>query len=496
MPATRVESVAIPASSATALVKIVAASSPGDLSLSGFRLLPSSAFALETRLELVKRAERSIDVQYYMVAADDTGRTFLAALRDAARRGVRVRLLIDDLNTVGHDELLLSLAAEPNLEVRLFNPFPAGRGSQATRLLGSLFSLHLVNHRMHNKLFIADGSMAITGGRNIADEYFARHRLANFIDLDIFVAGAMLNDFAAAFDTYWNSDFAYPVQAVAQVAAPSIAPLAPSDPTLLMVARETIDVLGYGPLAEELDAGQLCLIWDRGEVFADSPNKGLGESVPARGVPSESEAHVRFSVLEHMRTSRTEVVMISPYFVPGVNGMATIRDARLRGASVRILTNSLASTDQILVHSGYRRYRVPLLELGAEIFELSPLNAGRKSRQPLFGVSAGGLHAKALVFDREEVFIGSMNFDPRSEHYNTEMGVFIHSPRIAREALRLAELAQHQASHRLRLTTSGDIEWLSPLDSDNPMHLEEPEAGFWSRVLLELLAPLAPEELL
>lgn len=205
---------------------------------------------------------------------------------------------------------------------------------------------------------------------------------------------------------------------------------------------------------------------------------------------------MRFSVLEHIRDAKTEVFLISPYLIPGATGMDVVGEARARGVRIGMLTNSLASTDQPLVHAGYRRYRGELLSLGVDLYELSPLNAGRKSRQVLFGVSASGLHTKAIVFDQQELFIGSMNFDPRSEHYNTEMGLMIHSPAIAREALRLAKSTRLLAAHRLRLTASGAIEWLSPDGSENPTHAEEPEAGFWKRVLLELVAPLAPEELL
>lgn len=496
----RTPSTAIAASTGTALGRIAAVSSP-DPALSGFRLLPSGPFALSTRIELARRSERSLDLLYFQIQDDATGRSLLRTLRDAARRGVRVRLLLDDLHTSGQDLMLLGLAAHANVEVRLFNPFAARRGGMYLRYAASLFEFERLNHRMHNKLFVADGSMAVTGGRNIADEYFTRHPLANFIDLDVFATGVIVADLADLFDLYWNSSPAYPIGSIArsgdspaelQARFEELTRTAPSQ-----AAEEELvtDVLGYGPLGAELDAGRLDLIWGPAEVFADPPEPtNEVEALATRR--SEQSARVRRSVLEHMRDSRREIALTSPYLIPGRTGMELIREVRSRGVKVSILTNSLASTDQPLVHSGYRRYRHELLGMGVDLYELSPVKAGRKSRRILFGASVGGLHTKAIVFDREEVFIGSMNFDPRSNHYNTEMGLFVHSPALAREAFHLAHLAQLQAAHRLRLTAAGGIEWLTPADADDEVHTDEPEAGFWVRVLLELLAPLAPESLL
>jgi putative cardiolipin synthase len=491
---------AIAGSPNTALGRIATVSAP-DAALSGFRLLPSGMFALDTRLELARRAQSSLDLQYYLIQADSSGRAFLRAIRDASQRGVRVRLLLDDLYTAGQDALLLGLAAYPNVEVRLFNPFPAGRDAVLTRFATSLFQFERVNHRMHNKLFIADGVMAVTGGRNIADEYFARHPLANFIDLDVFATGAIVPELAMLFDRYWDSPSAFPLASIATSHDTPVElrarfeSLTQPEPASSKDVSSEPDVLGYGPIAEGLDKGRLDLIWGQAAAFADFSGPGFGVAAQA---PVQADAsRVRFNVLEHIRDAKTEVVLTSPYLIPGRKGMELFRGVRERGVSVSILTNSLASTDEPLVHTGYRRYRKELLRLGVELYELSPLKAAQGlARRKLFGVSVGGLHTKALVFDREEVFIGSMNFDPRSDHYNSEMGIIVHSPQLALEALRLVGLAKLQAAHRLRLTPGGDIEWVTPADADDEVHTEEPESGFWTRVLLDLLAPLAPESLL
>ncbi|NUZ08516.1 phospholipase D family protein [Schlegelella sp. ID0723] len=495
----RTPSTAIKATKETKLETIVEASSP-DRALSGFRLLPSGAFALSTRLELARRSEQSLDLQYYLIKSDATGKSMLRALRDASRRGVRVRLLLDDLNTSGQDALLLGLAAEPNVEVRLFNPFPAGRQRMLTRFAASLFDFRRLNRRMHNKLFIADGAMAVAGGRNIADEYFTRHLLANFIDLDVFASGAIVPELARLFDEYWNSPAAYPLESIAVTGEPRAELQARFEEVTISVlepmsrAAPATDVLGYGPISEELDDGKLGLAWSSAEAFADAPGMASDDK-SFRMDLHEPSTRVRFNVLEHIRDSSDEAVLVSPYFIPGAEGMEMIRAARERGVNISVLTNSLASTDQPLVHTAYLRYRDELLKLGVDLYELSPIRAGRETRRFMFGASVGGLHTKAAVFDDDKLFIGSMNFDPRSERYNTELGLFIHSPEIAREAGRLARFGMLQGAHRLRLTAAGRLERLM-LGAADEVHVEEPEAGFWVRMLLRLFAPLVPEELL
>ena len=492
---------AIPASVTSTLGRIAAESSP-DEALSGFRLLPIGAFAIDTRLALIKRAERSIDVQYYLIADDETGRYFLRALRDAALRGVRVRLLMDDLYTAGSDPLLLGLASYPKVEIRLFNPFPGWREHLLTRFLYSAQDFSRVNRRMHNKLLVVDGAMAVAGGRNIANEYFMRHAQANFVDLDAFITGALVPTLQALFDDYWNSPIVFPLHSIVppdddvetqrlrfdNATAPSITPPPEAPPNT--------DVLGYGPLTDELDAGRLGLIWASATAYADPPNrlKGLGASYGL--VPLEDVESVRYDVLDLIRSARKEVVLTSPYLIPGERGIALFAEQRQRGVKFKVLTNSLAATDEPLVHVGYRKYRSLMLKLGVELYELSPVRVQRASRLGMFASSQGRLHAKTAVVDRRHIFIGSMNFDPRSEKSNTEMGVFIDSPQLAREVLRLMDLDKLQASYRLMLAPDGSLRWLAADDEGEVSFDSEPDASFATKFWLELLAPLAPEELL
>jgi len=494
-------SYALAASAETPLGRIARASQT-DPDLTGFRLLPSGDYALHARLELTRRATRSLDVQYYHVENDATGRYFLRTLRDAALRGVRVRLLLDDLYTGGEGAMLLGLAATPNLELRLFNPFPTRYDSLAARFAASLLRFDEVQRRMHNKLLIADGAMAVAGGRNIGGRYFFQATDENFLDLDTFVAGALLPRLGQLFDQYWNSDSVVPLGRVALAseaaadlqrrfdeltAPPGTSPPRPPPPN---------DLLGYGPLTEDLDSGQLRLVWSTAQAYADSPDRAKGKTATYGGVPLLDVDSVRYNVIENMRRARSDVTMTSPYLVPGRAGLQVMQQARNRGVSISIVTNSFAATDEPLVHTAYRRYRRDMLQMGVELYELSSSRARRSLRLGLFGSSIGRLHAKSAVFDRKILFVGSMNFDPRSESVNTELGLFIHSPTLAQQALKLVDALKEQGAWRVRIAPDGkSLEWVSN-EPDGMMSRQEPDAGFWNLLLLELLAPLTPESVL
>lgn len=495
-----IASEAIPASPDTTLSYIVAGSTP-DPALSGFRLMPLGSFSLDTRVQLARRAEVSLDVQYYHFENDETGRWLLRALRDAADRGVRVRLLVDDFYTGGSDDLFLAFAAHKNVQVRVFNPFCCARGSgQATRFLASIGDWGRVNHRMHNKLFIADGIASVIGGRNVANEYYLRGEADNFIDLDALVVGRMVEPLAALFDRYWNSDPVYPYSAVARSAMDKAALLeyfervtgpekTPPPPPL-----PPNDILGYGPIADDLQDGRLGLIWGDGYVFADHPDKPFDGAVGGELL----ETSVTYNVLEAMKLAKTEVIASSPYFVPGPKGMELLRSLRARNIHMSVMTNSLGATDEPVVHLGYSRYRVDMLKLGIELYELSGARVKKNKRPFHFGSSLGRLHAKLVVIDKRMSFIGSMNLDPRSATINTELGAVIDSPQLAKELLRVIDLDRLQSAYRVRLRANGSgIEWLGAgVDEDDEVLQSEPDASLWLRIKTWLLSPLVPEELL
>ena len=498
----RTPSQALAPSANTALGGIAKASTP-SAEQSGVRLLPLGLYSLDTRVQLAQRAQASLDVQYYQFENDPTGRLLLRQLRDAARRGVRVRLLVDDLYTTHSDGLLRALSAHPNIEVRLYNPFCCARGGGvAARYAASIFDFGRLNHRMHNKMFIADGVMAVVGGRNIADEYFLRHAEQNFVDMDAFVMGRVVGQMASIFDTYWNSDVVVPIEAVGDKVAATAAERDAAQayfnqqldtlPASAAINLPGVDVLGYGPLVEEFDAGQVGLVWGKARAFADPPDKPLKKTAA-----DAFKTSVTNDVVMALWRADSELVLTSPYLIPGPAGMESIAGLRAKGVNITIMTNSLAATDEPLVHTGYSRYRNAMLKAGVDLYEISPTRTQKTKRLGMFGTSLGRLHAKTAVIDRKTIFIGSMNLDPRSANANTEFGMFIDSPAAAKELLRVINISRLESAYRVRLEPKGSgLQWLTN-DGDKEVILGvEPESTWWLRVHNFLFGLLVPEQLL
>jgi phosphatidylserine/phosphatidylglycerophosphate/cardiolipin synthase-like enzyme len=334
---------------------------------------------------------------------------------------------------------------------------------------------------MHNKLFVADNALAITGGRNIGDQYFTRDMHSNFIDLDVVAAGAIVPQLSATFDAFWNSRYAYPIASLA-------APVVPE--TARPAIDQTVLTGDANWLARQIDGDDLQLTWVPATVLADPPGKMSHETDAARGVTLAA------SIKTLMRSATRELIVISPYFVPGRDGVALMRELVDRGVHIRVMTNSLASTDTPLVHNGYARYRVALLKLGVELSEVRPRLGTKRKRFHPFRSANASLHAKALVIDQKIVFIGSMNMDARSARTNSEMGIVIRSPEIARQVTSLLDDISADGSYRLQLNRDGDIRWSSGEPGSQRTWSSDPETTHWQRFLLDLLAPFAPEELL
>lgn len=469
---------------------------------SGFRLLLGPS-GLDARILLIRGAKRSIDLQYYHLHDDFTGRLVLSELRNAARRGVRVRLLLDDLYTHPLEALLSGFGAYENVEVRLFNVFPT-RGTIFQRFLFGLADFRRLNHRMHNKLFIADGVLAVAGGRNLGDEYFMRGASSNFFDYDVLATGPVVTQMSSLFDEYWNTEHVRPAASVFQTAdAPE--KLRKQFDALVGDARIADhapftgrDRLRHWPIADELFAGHVQLSYGVAQAFADSPAKARGELEIGRlssGALLDSSR--RLLVAEFDRAQK-EIWISSPYLVPGEQALEAAKAKTGRGVRMRLVTNSLSATDEPVVHTGYRRYRDNLLRSGVQIFELHPglgqqiLLPGESKNTPL------RLHTKAAVVDGETVFIGSVNLDPRSERINTEFGLLIRSPELARQALTLFELISEKASYEVRLkpTRQRDLEWLLSEEGRTQVLDSEPGADLWTRMRLYIQSILIPESLL
>jgi len=448
------------------------------------------------RLDLATRAQRTLDIQTFVFHDDRAGKEVAHALEAAASRGVRVRLLIDDWNTAGTDKLLLDLDAHPNIEVRLFNPFVLGRSSPGARLILSFADLGRVNHRMHNKLFVADNAIAIFGGRNIGDDYFMLAGRVNFVDFDVLSAGRVVLDLSKSFDDFWNSEYAYPVVSIVEkgteeTSGPRVGS-GTSNGDSASKDRELLEpqvparLEKYTNAPAQLIAGRLRLVGADAEVKADLTDKIAGTHV------ANPTGTVRAYIGDLMHVAKREIFVVSPYYVPGKESMAWIRRLSAAGVKMTLLTNSLAATDEPLVHAGYLRYRKDMLELGVEIFELSPTLARRAGGLAHFGESLGRLHAKVIVVDRNQLFVGSMNLDTRSERYNTELGVLMKGPALANDFLDLLEF--EASAYRVRLNPqTREVEWVQGSGADEKVLTSEPEAGAWLRFKVRLFGAFVPE---
>ena len=496
---------------AAASITVSEKSASSPIPRSGFRLVGSGTEAFGTLFTLIERSERSLDMQYYIIEDDEYSRALLRAARNAAERGVRVRVLVDDLYTAGKDQRFAWYSAHPNIEVRIFNPFSYGRAFLVTRLLASVTDLSRINHRMHNKLFIADNAFAVTGGRNLGAEYYTHSDKTNFLDADLLVAGPAVRDLSGAFDVYWNSKYAYPIEELTgPVAAtrPTVDQKSLSDPDD-PVRRATEEARQQGAdLASEFDAGRVALITAPAQVIVDRPTKvdaTSPEPIATSGTSGDTAGEttgettgetIARDIVRIAKGARSELIVVSPYFVPGESGMAVTRELTARGVKVRVLTNSLAATDAALVHIGYSRYREPLLKLGVELYELRPTPDKKRPQLGAFGSSKASLHAKILVVDRKTVFVGSFNVDPRSALENTEMGIRVESPRIAEQVIELLLSHGDESRYRVQLAADGHLQWVTGKQGEEESFDHEPDASPLLKLTLRLLAPFAPEQML
>lgn len=498
-PADRTPVLTIPASAHELLGRIAAQSVP-DGTRSGFRPLPLANFAMDARLALVQQAQKTLDVQYYLLQSDVTGHKLIRAIRDAAARGVRVRLLVDDLYTADSEHMLQGLAAYPNVEVRLFNPFPSGRSYFAMRWLLSIGDFSRLNHRMHNKMLIADGAFAIAGGRNIADEYFFSSKGGNFIDFDLLIAGAALPRLGAIFDSYWNSPRIYPLNAVApsrktpQVLRDAFEQLtADSIGAYSALPADKVDLLGYTPLGADLHRPPLKLLYGHIDAFADDPEK-----VSGRAELGTDQTTVTARVGKAIAGAKAEVVIGSPYFIPGKLGMDGMRAAIDNEVRIEVITNSLASNDEPYASAAYGRYRVDMLKMGIDLYEI---DSGQLRNDSFISAalhaSTGRSHSKLIVIDRDTTFVGSMNMDLRSSRVNTELGMLVKSPELAEQVLTLAARLRDSGSYRLRLAQPGDrLQWVGSEKGVTRVYDSEPDVDFGTKLQLWLVFPFISESLL
>jgi len=469
---------AVTATGQTRLGRSVALEAAAHPGLSGAQPLADGREAFAARYLLAHAAERSLDLQYYIWHDDTSGGLLAQAVWQAAERGVRVRLLLDDANTGGLDRMLGALDAHPNIEVRLFNPF----ASRSWRIASAVGDLARVNRRMHNKSFTADNQFSVVGGRNIGDEYMGAEVAVEFTDLDVLAAGAVVPEISHGFDAYWNSPSSYPLTSLQ-------APMGQDD---TVQVRAGWDSLRASPLAvrylsavREMQlvrnaiAGTLQLDWVPARVVQDDPAKVLRP-------PEEHATHMLPHLEEALGKPLRELILVSPYFVPGKEGTQSLVELASRGVKVVVLTNSLAATDVGMVYAGYARYRSALLRGGVKLYELKrgaqvPGEDGKLREHKGLGGSSGSsgasLHAKTFAVDRARVFVGSFNLDPRSIRLNTEMGVVLDSPKLAGRLAQVVDEDVPANAYELRLDANGAITWLERTGAGDVVHTRTPETG-------------------
>ncbi len=450
---------------------------------SGLALLSSNLHAFAVRAYLARHAQRSLDLQYYYWKGDLTGGLLTREILAAADRGVRVRLLIDDINTRGFDRDYLALDSHPNIHLRLFNPSWA-RSFGLQRGLELVLRAVRTTRRMHNKAWIADGRLAIVGGRNIGDAYFDASEEANFRDMDLLIAGPVVDQAESIFDCFWNSEASLPIRPLTGFKKPDLPGLRKrlerkanagrAAPYIRRVAEESREwsASGMGRLRWTTDAS----------VVSDPPEKSVGAG---------EDGWLMRWLAPVLTSAKRELKIVSPYFIPGEMGTRQLATLAENGVAVSVLTNSLAATDVAAVHGAYARYRKPLLDQGIQIFELKPDD--ERTDISLFGSKSASLHTKAFVADGSEGFVGSFNFDPRSASLNTEMGVLFRQEELAREVEQvIAAQTSPGASFRVTLE-DGALRWTDMASNRRRELKHEPQASLRRRLVAKIIAWLPIE---
>lgn len=431
----------------------------------GFYPLDRGHDALLARLAIIETAQASIDVQYYIFRDDEAGNLLAWRLFEAAERGVRVRLLLDDMQKYDDNDLV-RFSSHPNIEVRMFNPHHL----RSARGIAMLSDFERLNHRMHNKSLTVDGVVSIIGGRNVGNEYYSIESNVEFSDLDLLMVGKSVRQVNRQFDLYWNSDYSVPVEWLTSKR------LQYTDADVEVWVNElgleekfsggTYDFSKL-PLYSDLINGTIELYWGVGNLLYDLPNK-----------PDSKQSTLIDSLGAVLEEGKSSLVLISPYFVPTESGTKELIQAVKDGREVIIITNSLASNDVFAVHGWYAKYRKQLVEGGVQLWEVKS-NAEIKKNWSLTGSSRSSLHTKAVVIDKKKLFVGSMNWDPRSAHLNTEMGVVIEQHEYAQKVYREILKEIPTTAYEIQVVDD-DVVWFDHTTGDTLT--SEPDASFWRRM--------------
>lgn len=441
----------------------------------------SGTDALGARLRMIEAAEKTIDIQYFLIKPDHAGSLFTRAIRDAADRGVRIRMLMDDVFTTATDRQFAYLEQHENIEVRLYNPL----SRNSAKSVNFLLDFGRVNRRMHNKSMTVDRGMSIMGGRNIADEYFQIDSNAEFADLDIFVAGPITEEISKSFDIFWNDKRAVSMRAFVEANSHQFQDLsAAAVDEKADRAEETIYKNAVNStFLKNVTSGAVPPIIGSARIVSDMPEK-LGVK------PKNSPQRLADEIKREMRATKSNVFLLTPYFVPRDNDVKMFKEIRASGRRVQILTNSLASTNHSYVHGGYAPVRKELLRAGVELYEIRADALQANGELPKDSKVHLTMHTKAAIFDDHTMFIGSLNFDPRSIEINTELGLFLNSTELAQDALEGIDQFVQNYAYTLSLDSNGKIVWSTNTPAGKEVENSEPGAGFMRRLVSGLVSIL------
>lgn len=481
----------------TSLAKIVLPLREKNPQLTGYHVLYDPFEAIAARLHLIDKAEKTLDLQYYIWDNDKIGALALHSIIRAADRGVKVRLLIDDNNAKKMEGIYLALNQHTNIEVRLYNPYRF----RHYRAMDMLLDLKRINRRMHNKSFISDNQIALIGGRNMSNQYFNVSDSYQFSDVDVMLVGNAADEIIHSFDEYWNDDYAFPVQELVN----------PKHYTLRFdslkqqveehyqeaTVQNYLDLTNRSQAFEKWLNQSIQLDWVKAEVVKDSPSK-----IKAK---AKKEQHLNFQLMEHLEKPQHSIDIISAYFVPEKKGAKRLSELSAENVQVRVLTNSFKANDVPLVHAFYGKYRQQLLENDVQLYEFlaapeaSNLNVNteevaKKAKVSLKGLSRSSLHAKLMSIDEKQVFIGSFNFDPRSAYLNTEIGVLLNSPQLAKAVHHTMDENLSKYAYKLVLDANNNIEWqLKKHDGSVKTYTKEPRMKWWQKAGVKLMSFLPIE---
>ena len=480
----------------TTLAQIIQPLQEQHPDLTGYLVLFEPLEALATRLSLIDKAEKRLDLQYYIWDNDKVGSLALHALIRAADRGVKIRLLIDDNNAKSTEGIFLALAQHPNIEVKLFNPYRFRK----YRALDMILDLKRINRRMHNKSFIADHQVALIGGRNMTNQYYNVSDNYQFSDVDVMLVGTAVKDISHSFDEYWSHEYAYKVQEVVNQSAHHLSYESLKRQLDEHYERVTVqnylDLTSNSQAIDSLMSRDIQLDWVKAEVVKDSPNKIKSKA--------KKKEHLNFQLIQHLEQPEKNVDLISAYFVPEKKGAKMLTDLAKDGVKVRVLTNSFKANDVAVVHAFYGKYRQNLLEHGVQLYEFLPAlnkndldknteDLAKKAKVSIKGLSRSSLHAKLMALDEKQVFIGSFNFDPRSAYLNTEIGVLLNSPPLAQAVHTTMDENLSKYAYKLVLDANKKITWQRQTPQGPVIYTKEPRMKWWQRAGIKMLSWLPIE---